>query len=161
MREIKFRAWDEKEKCWVGGFAIHQSGMFSDWAGCKKVNGQCIADANWQYPQKIPYIKIMQYTGLKDGTKWEQLTKEEQNDWLQSGNRPEEWKGREIYEGDIYESEDGRDRGVIVFQNCSFEVKWIPPVTFGLRSLLYYNQNGKVVGNIYENPDLVGDQDGH
>jgi len=45
----------------------------------------------------------MQYTGLKDSTKWEQLTELEQQDWIKSGKTKEEWNGKEIYEGDIVE----------------------------------------------------------
>jgi uncharacterized phage protein (TIGR01671 family) len=46
MREIKFRAWDRKDKLWVAGFSIGQSGTLSE-----------LGD-------KV----FMQYTGLKDKT---------------------------------------------------------------------------------------------
>ena len=131
MREIKFRAWDEKEKCWVSGFAIHQSGMFSDWAGCKKINGQCVAEADWKYQHEIPHIKIMQYTGLKDR------------------------HGQEIYEGDILR-DDEMGLNVVRWEDGSF---WLEMFYEGGQSLMEhlsdYNEVCEVIGNIYENPELL------
>lgn len=43
-REIKFRAWDKKDKLWVAGFNIPQSGINTEWG------------------DKV----LMQFTGLKD-----------------------------------------------------------------------------------------------
>ena len=131
MREIKFRAWDEKEKCWVSGFAIHQSGMFSDWAGCKKINGQCVAEADWKYQHEIPHIKIMQYTGLKDR------------------------HGQEIYEGDILR-DDEMGLNVVRWEDGSF---WLEMFYEGGQSLMEhlsdYNEVCEVIGNIYDNPELL------
>lgn len=58
MKNIKFRAWDKKEKCWISGFAIHQSGLFSDM--CKD-NKQY-----WYDEEQMKNIVIQQYIGLKD-----------------------------------------------------------------------------------------------
>jgi hypothetical protein len=44
---------------------------------------------------------VMQYTGLHDSTKWEQLTPEEQKAWLDKSKTKEEWPGKMIFEGDI------------------------------------------------------------
>lgn len=44
MREIKFRAWDEENQCIVDGFTLNSKGTI---------------DRNW-------YTNLMQYTGLKD-----------------------------------------------------------------------------------------------
>ena len=46
-------------------------------------------------------IILMQSTGLHDNTKFEDLSEEEQEEWLESGKTPDEWQGREIFEGDI------------------------------------------------------------
>ena len=40
-------------------------------------------------------------TGQYDSTKWEDLSENERAKWTLIGNMPSEWKGREIYEGDI------------------------------------------------------------
>ncbi len=132
MREIKFRAWDEKEKCWVSGFAIHQSGMFSDWAGCKKINGQCVADADWKYQHEIPHIKIMQFTGLHDRN------------------------GREIYEGDILESNHKLFRFEVIWSEdwAMFTVKGD-----SVEALIRWATYCEVIGNIYENPELLKGDD--
>lgn len=45
-------------------------------------------------------IILLQFTGLYDSTKWEELKKEEQELWLASGKNKEDWCGNEIYEGD-------------------------------------------------------------
>ena len=126
MREIKFRAWDEKEKCWVCGFAIHQNGMFSDWAGCKEVNGKCYADANWEQLKNIPHIKIMQYTGLKDKN------------------------GREIYEGDIVRCYGGAYWNGVYEYNYIIEVKDIRDL-----NEIVHSENVEILGNKYENPELL------
>lgn len=141
MREIKFRAWDEKEKCWVSGFAIHQSGMFSDWAGCKKINGQCVAEADWKYQHEIPHIKIMQYTGLKDKN------------------------GKEIYEGDIIEFDKWMPNETFV-RVIRGEVYWSNKGYWAVRNkdgkfleLLGRTENPEQIGNIYESPELLkGDE---
>jgi len=41
---------------------------------------------------------LMQYTGLRDVTKWDELTDKEKEKWY---NREKDWKGKFIYEGDI------------------------------------------------------------
>lgn len=55
MREIKFRAWTKRDKCWCGAFAIHKSGLFQE----APQNG-------WIDLSEQEEIVLMQYTGLKD-----------------------------------------------------------------------------------------------
>ena len=59
----------------------------------------------------VNFIPI-QYTGLKDNTKWEDLTKEEKDEWIKNGNTKGEWKGKEIYEGDIVEDKEWIEHGL-------------------------------------------------
>ena len=45
--------------------------------------------------------KSQMYTGVKDNTKWMDLTAEEQLEWVKKGNTDKDWNGKEIYEGDV------------------------------------------------------------
>lgn len=85
------------------------------------------------------YWTFMQYTGIKDKN------------------------GKEIYEGDVVRQVNYRsDRGV---SGRKYVIEWKPfNASFGLRWVnhdfwLSFNQtrhNVEVIGNIYENPELVG-----
>jgi len=70
---------------------------------------------------------LMQYTGLKDKN------------------------NKEIYEGDIFEA--GRLKGVVKFDDGMFLIE----VTKGLNSPALWGECrfGEVIGNIYENPELL------
>ncbi len=79
---------------------------------------------------------VMQFTGLKDKN------------------------GEEIYEGDIvkwelrYPAVKGQfAKGIIVFHNSGFK---IDKLGFSYQDERYYSiKNSEVIGNIYENPELV------
>lgn len=86
-----------------------------------------------------------QYTGLHDSTKWESLSKSEQQKWLEN-HTADEWKGKKIFEGDIikYKGEllevrysDEQARFLTVFLNGVYDPN--PTVTMA---------KGKVIGNI-------------
>jgi uncharacterized phage protein (TIGR01671 family) len=106
----------------------------------------------------------MQYTGLKDSTQFNELTKEEQEDWLK-GNKQEDWKGKEIFEGDIIQDINdnnllryGEDNNLtpVEFYNGSFGISVIFDGAFV--PLYPYDVDGfkfKVVGNIYQNSELL------
>lgn len=133
MREIKFRAWDEKcnsyiENPWRFSFAVF---LFVD-----KV---CTAEE----------IIIEQYTGLKDSTTWEDLTNEEREKWLSDGNKKEDWKGKEIYEGDILEIGGFHFNFPVRWCDSSlgFNISWVP-------ENLNKGKIIKVIGNIHENLEL-------
>jgi uncharacterized phage protein (TIGR01671 family) len=126
-REIKFRAWDNEENCWAsaGSFLIDLTGELC-W------NEACTV----QPPDKFT---LMQYTGLKDKN------------------------GREIYEGDIVKSSnDGKDGcdvwdGLISKDSMSaahgvkFDGFWSWEDEDSIYNIKYYT----VIGNIYENPELL------
>ena len=139
MREIKFRAWDKWQKKIVS------------------VDG-----ALFDIPSHLPsnwrvFLIPLQYTGLKDATKWEQLKPEEQEAWLAKGKSKEGWNGKEIYEGDILAPEpNAYNRHEVVFEYGAFQLVL---ATGSRQTLKDASWNGKVqeviIGNIYDNPELM------
>jgi len=126
MREIKFRAWDERRnEMEYEGFSITAEG---------------IAYYTGNYREEMGGFKesdiLMQYTGLKDKN------------------------GREIYEGDIFRFEDGSGLGVIFYSELLAAYMWHPTDhDETMSTLLPESEIMEVVGNIYENGDLLNDKD--
>jgi len=158
MRDIKFRAWipQYKKMFQVGNLVIPK--------GLNEMGDQelCVSES-YSITKPHHYIQpvLMQYTGLKDSTKWEQLTIAKQKKWIDSGRTQEEWEGVEIYEGDILKFCYYYDRGQWG-ENKSFTkvIKW-DDLYCGFRPMCgtgeyemprrYY----EVIGNIYEHGDLL------
>lgn len=134
-REIKFRAWGNKSKCYENEIG--------------KGNG---ADSVITYlgigeTEIIDNTVIIeQYTGFKDSTTWENRPK------YCNFNHPSEWKGIDIYEGDIITvfgdiAEVKYLNGMFVFQKqANFSIQHLG----SLSSPAY-----KVIGNIHENKELL------
>ena len=129
MRDIKFRAWDNNEEWMVDDMLL-------------SFDGEILTDD--VQPHDTPYKEIeladegryelMQYTGMKDV------------------------KGIEIYEGDIIR-EDIEKGGPpiivsVVWEDCAFYGK---ERTHNPEYIVKEFLNGKVIGNIYENPELLED----
>ncbi|WP_270777530.1 YopX family protein [Lacticaseibacillus paracasei] len=153
-REIKFRAWDKENECYL--YDIQRA--YDMLSGCVKYDDgedaiyeeECFAG----FLDNEQYI-IEQYTGLHDKN------------------------GREIYEGDLFEHrfgyvvfddpphhEMGTECGVVVLEDGQFGVK-IPGLgVYNLYGLLLRDGHldnmpkddlfvMKIAGNIYENPELL------
>lgn len=127
MREIKFRAWNAGNNEWMNGRDI--SIFLNGWV--RVYDGNPFLPYE-DFPKYYPLIHIMQFTGLRDKN------------------------GREIYEGDLIKH---------INTNFGYGDPKQPEYHVGvLRSLdylfgdeLWINicQSGEVIGNIWENPELV------
>ncbi len=149
MREIKFRAWNPIKK------SLSPSKPFLEWLKVMDYL-KSIAQKDWIF---------MQYTGLKDNTKWKDLTEEERSKWTRDGNMPSEWNGKEIYEGDWikfnllkgddnepeYKNEVGgimvENLGTVTVGNVKYGTFW--------KWEFVDKDSIEVIGNIYENPELL------
>ena len=124
-RKTKFRAWDKKQNR-----MLHYD---NDVTPCITFNGVCQGESHTNV--SFDYI-LMQYTGLKDKN------------------------GKEIYEGDIINAEETTfesgvynweiffDDGMFVAKTKKFDTRT------ALFDLVHFGE-AKIIGNIYENPNLL------
>ena len=166
MREIKFRVWDKnlESMCTEPGYI--QIDGYGNYSMFDDVNGE------WQESgQNGADLVLMQFTGLKDSTKWEDATENPRE-----GYTRETWGGVEIYEGDIVKvlftdwasKEDSDTRTLEQYLDDKSEL-YVIGFHNGYFSMYYngnedawyyirgYNPHGfiKKIGNIYENPELL------
>lgn len=159
MCEILFQGKRKDNGEWVEGFLFQtQEHTYIAYAGQ-------FDDDLFLAPENI-FIEVVletvgRYTGLNDNTKWEELTKEEQLEWLKN-HSVEEWNGKKIFEGDILAFSD---RLVYVHWHdycgcwdCSY-IKAVngKATSHEDRSPNKWRYNAKVVGKIHDNkPRLKG-----
>lgn len=126
MREIKFRAWNGKSMILQEHSLWHLLGEIMRFRDLGA--------------ELIPGYVLMQYTGLKDKN------------------------GKEIYEGDIVKWFHGSEDIGIVEYMCLEEQTfgWMEMAYFGIHlrdsneiTTFQYDDEYEVVGNIYENPELL------
>ena len=82
--------------------------------------------------EKFNDIELMQYTGLKD------------------------MRGKEIYEGDIFHIGSKKILYVVEWIDCGLKGRQIKNISW--IGLDYWKDDIEVIGNIYENPELLGDK---
>jgi uncharacterized phage protein (TIGR01671 family) len=136
MRELKFRVWNGMEMIYdvtVGKFGTFYVNPSNN--GLDEKDSASLTPFNTKYSNTIP---VMQFTGLKDKN------------------------GKEIYEGDLFENFTSGISGIVEWSNelALFQtVQYIDGQEF--TATIYSHQEGdfkntnrKVVGNIYENPEL-------
>ena len=128
MREIKFRAWDKKDKCWAKWGNIEM--------GCRNYpNDYVTFEPIPSWPTDD--YEIMQFTGLLDV------------------------KGKEIYEGDIINLTELGEKVIVawnpVYASFGIELN-------GCKYAYWLGEAARpdndkivceVIGNIYENPELL------
>lgn len=127
MREIKFRAWDKKRNKMFDSYSVNNNGEFC--VDTDYTNTcECKGGEN---------LIQLQFTGLKDKNE------------------------KDIYEGDIIQAETytGFYKGIIVFGNGCFSLKITETKDVGYdvgqTPLLDAFEKLEIIGNIYENPELV------
>lgn len=126
-REIKFRCWNVEEK-------IMHDIAFPSWNGAVEVWENNVPQSKVQYlSQNGPALHgiLMQFTGRKDKN------------------------GKEIYEGDIVRAKWG-GIGSVVFDDGGFVSRWEDGnTTYRLCESDIALRELEVIGNIYENPELL------
>jgi len=133
MREIKFRAWLKKENKMVEVKSLH--------LGTRKIiygyseTSQCYGNKSCSFDD----IELMQCTDIKDRN------------------------GKEIYEGDILKVDNYimYGEGSKEYQEVGFEYGSFMTARYGGKAFNTYlwiivSDGCEVVGNIYENPELLG-----
>lgn len=132
MREIKFRAWDERNKIMHNEVDFIRSGTdTNDWILFKSDKQKLEYGNVLENPYFQQQIKIMQYTGLKDKN------------------------GVEVYEGDV--GNDKFNNKVIVKWNEQFYCYALLTIDEDVKDDWNFDLNdlNEIVGNIYENPELL------
>ena len=133
MREILFRAKRLSGGVWAEG----------DLSRCVVVGETHIRRIEKNLStttHKVDPETICQYTGLTDKN------------------------GRKIFEGDIvsapftgYAGKTRERKGVVEFVNGAFSVNWNDSEEYGKNFVGYVNDI-EIIGNIFDNPELIGDQ---
>lgn len=137
MREIKYRAWDKKLK---EMFLVHEL-VFNRFDGAPTtIKGYThdekdvwnVHGGHFMKYANAPRYELLEYTGLKDKN------------------------GKEIYEGDIVKVDfmdmvSPVEIGAVTFIECGYYVD----TNKSLISLFDEIQTKEVLGNIYENPELL------
>ena len=132
MRKIKFRAWDKREKEMFYDNDVLMKGFCYSKESIKD-NDSSIISLN-QTIKKTNDLILMQFTGLKD------------------------CNGCEIYEGDIVKNQWGIISKIIWYDDMgcwAYTQNEITIATFVIRKGQFENEKMKIIGNIYENPELL------
>lgn len=124
---FKFRAWDDHNKKWLLGYEYQNLGGFD-------MFGECVLMGEWG---DVACSFIFE----KDGKKQSDLK-------LMQFTGITDINKKLIYEGDIV-NDDELGKGVVVFNDGCFYVKFNNDIQF------LSSKRFEVIGNIFDNPNLV------
>lgn len=129
-REIKFRAWLKEKKEMIDNARPDFFCKQLHYLRGNSAGGQDVLGVSTED------IELMQYIGLKDKN------------------------NKEIYEEDIVKLRANHGIGVIKYSDewGAFIVEYIKPRPLAVLGMNYYKEDIEVLGNIYENPELLGGQ---
>lgn len=127
MRELKFRVWEPlNRKMYSMDYSLYKDHGNEKKTFALPLENQSLRDSYCS--MNLNAINVMQFTGVKDS------------------------KGNEIYESDILSISDREDG----FQAVFFDEGFYSTDEFALFELVRSeNRTFEVVGNIYENPELI------
>lgn len=144
MREILFRGKRVDNGEWETGYYVranyhwHKHGIHKDWI----VTGACSNGGWFALHGRYPVVSdtVGQYTGLTDKN------------------------GKQIFEGDILDVSGNPDAVLLGYRNGRAIVRWDEDVS-GFEPFAYYDSDCGlyicekecvVIGNIHDNPELIG-----
>ena len=127
MREIKFRAWLKELN------EIREVEYINFWK--KMISFPNKFCKEYYLNADFDEIDLMRYTGLKDKNE------------------------KEIYEGDIIKLRANHGIGVVKYYDewGAFVVEYIKSKPLAVLGMNYYKENIEILGNIYENSELLGE----
>nr|DAW48761.1 MAG TPA: YopX protein [Caudoviricetes sp.] len=130
MREIKFRAWDKNDKrIFIDPQMID---FYNKKIGYMQYQTEYMSDTSYSIPvgfEEFEYSELMEWTGLYDKN------------------------GEEIYEGDIFHIGSKKILYVVEWIDCGLKGRQIKNISW--IGLDYWKDDIEVIGNIYENPELI------
>lgn len=136
-RIIKFRVWDKHQNKFLPSYGnlgvdfYHEQGESWHSKGIRD-----IVPVSWfltDHNNNLGNYIVQQYTGLNDS------------------------KGKEIYEGDILNCDlvGGDDPQTVILKNGTFTLDYLTPGCYNLHDEINQTVGHRVVGNIFENPELL------
>ena len=93
-QDIEYRGQRKTDRKWVYGFYYKTQGRHI-------ILGDTLSDSGAQHEIEVIPQTVSLYTGIRDNTRWVELSDDEKREWLQAGKEQQGWRGKRIYGGDI------------------------------------------------------------